>query len=203
MSDTKFNPRTVDWTGENPGIYLKETADGPWTGLMTFYRVCWSPCGPGHGIIVLDEPNVEKGYPEVNNFCIADNQELAKYLVDHFFSNFNSFKVSPGLKAMTMLPMTDVRREGDTRSTYSEVVTAKDLEVKATWKGLTTPYAVDFPAEVGPTKAHQMYSCFIDADDAEVTINGKPLKGGLTIRNAAGIDKSSAFLAFSETWLKV
>jgi hypothetical protein len=200
---SKFNPRTVDWTGENPGIYLKEDPDGPWTGLMTFYRVCWSPCGPGHGILVLDEPNTEKGYPEINNFCIADNQELAAYLIEHFFSNFNSFKVSPGLKHMTMLPMTDVRREGDTRSTYSEVVTADGLEVRATWKGLTDPYAVDFPPEVGPTKAHQMYSCFVDAPDAEVTVNGRKLKGNVTIRNAAGIEKSSAFLAFSETWLKV
>ena len=33
MSDGPIHPGAVAWTGENPGIYLKDRQDGPWTGL--------------------------------------------------------------------------------------------------------------------------------------------------------------------------
>lgn len=201
MSTSPIHPGAIAWTGENPGIYLKDTQDGPWTGLATFFRITWSPYGRGHGVLLLDEPNMERGLPEAVNVCISDNDELARYLVAEFFSNFASFRVSPGLKAITYLPLTEVYREGDTRSTYTEVVKSADLDVRMTWKQLGQPYAVDMPPEKGPTKKHEMYSLFLDAADALVTINGRPLKGGVVERDFADTRKSTAFLAFSESWM--
>ena len=201
MPNSPIHPGVVAWTGENPGIYLKDEQDGPWTGLMTFFRITWSEHGRGHGVLLLDDPNVEQSLPEVANFCITDNEPLARYLVDEFFSNFASFKVSPGLKAIQYLPLTEVYREGDTRRTYTEVVKSADQEVRMTWKGLGKPYAVDMPPEEGPTKAHEMYSLFLDASDALVTVNGHPLKGKVVERDFANTKKSTAFLAFSESWM--
>ena len=201
MPNSPIHPGAVAWTGENPGIYLKDEQDGPWTGLMTFFRITWSEHGRGHGVVLLDDPNVEQSLPEVANFCITDNEPLARYLVDEFFSNFASFKVSPGLKAIQYLPLTEVYREGDTRRTYTEVVKSADQEVRMTWKGLGKPYAVDMPPEKGPTKVHEMYSLFLDASDALVTVNGHPLKGKVVERDFANTKKSTAFLAFSESWM--
>ena len=201
MPISPIHPGAVAWTGENPGIYLKDTQDGPWTGLLTFFRITWSEHGRGHGVVVLDDPEVEQSLPEVASFCITDNEPLARYLVDEFFSNFASFKVSPGLKAIQYLPLTEVHREGDTRHTYTEVVKSADQEVRMTWKGLSAPYAVDMPPEKGPTKSHEMYSLFLDASDALVTVNGRPLKGKVVEREFADTKKSTAFLAFSESWM--
>ncbi len=201
MPNSPIHPGVVAWTGENPGIYLKDEQDGPWTGLMTFFRITWSEHGRGHGVLLLDDPNVEQSLPEVANFCITDNEPLARYLVDEFFSNFASFKVSPGLKAIQYLPLTEVYREGDTRRTYTEVVKSADQEVRMTWKGLGKPYAVDMPPEKGPTKVHEMYSLFLDASDALVTVNGRPLKGKVVERDFADTKKTTAFLAFSESWM--
>jgi hypothetical protein len=197
-----IHPGPVDWTGENPGIYLKDSPDGPWTGLMTFFRIVWSPHGMGHGAVVLDQPGVEKGLPEAHNFCITDNQPLARFLVAEFFSNFMSFRVSPGIKAMSYLPLTEVRRAGDPRTRYQEIVKSTDFEVVMTWDRLGTPYAVDMPPDKGPTKKHEMYSLFVDAADASVTINGRPLRGRVVERDFAGTRKSTAFLAFSESWMR-
>ena len=201
MPNSPIHPGAVAWTGENPGIYLKDEQDGPWTGLMTFFRITWSEQGRGHGVLLLDDPNVEQSLPEVANFCITDNEPLARYLVDDFFSNFASFKVSPGLKAVQYLPLTAVYREGDTRTEYTEVVKSADHEVRMTWKGLGKPYAVDMPPENGPTKVHEMYSLFLDASDALVTVNGHRLKGKVVERDFANTKKSTAFLAFSESWM--
>ncbi len=202
MTKHPIHPGSVDWSGENPGIYLKEQPDGPWTGLMCFFRIVYSPYGLGSGIVVLDEPGTAKGLPEVANFCISDNEELARYLVAEFFSKFAAFRVSPGISAISYLPTTEIRREGDTRGTYREIVRAADIEVVATWNQLGAPYAVDMPPEKGPTKKHEMYSVFLDAPDASVTINGRPLKGKVATRNCADTVKSSAFLAFSESWMR-
>ena len=72
----------------------------------------------------------------------------------------------------------------------------------AAWDELGRPYAVDMPAEKGPTKRHEMYSLFIDAQKASVTVNGAPLRGKVVSRNFADTKKSTAFLAFSESWMR-
>lgn len=69
MPNSPIHPGVVAWTGENPGIYLKDEQDGPWTGLMTFFRITWSEHGRGHGVLLLDDPNVEQSLPEVANFA--------------------------------------------------------------------------------------------------------------------------------------
>lgn len=193
---------TVSWTGENPGIYLKETPDGPWTGLVTFFRVTWSPFGRGHGALLLEDPSGTSTSVDCINAMICDNEPLAKYLLEDFFHNFAAFKASPGTKNVEFRKLTECYREGDSGSTYSEIVKGDDIDLRMTWRGLGTPYAVDMPPEGGPTKEHQMYSLFIDAEDAAVTVNGRPLAGKVAERGFAGGTKSSAFLALSETWIK-
>lgn len=48
MERIPINPGKVEWSGENPGIYLKESADGPFVSLVSFFRVICSPHGRGH-----------------------------------------------------------------------------------------------------------------------------------------------------------
>src|SRR5260221_11209032 len=44
-TESAVNPNRVEWSGENPGIYLKETADGPWTALALYFKVVISARG--------------------------------------------------------------------------------------------------------------------------------------------------------------
>lgn len=194
---------TVSWTGENPGIYLKERPDGPWTGLVTFFRITWSEFGRGHGALLLEDPSGTSDDPNVVNAMISDNQPLAEYLMEEFFQHFAAFKASDATKQVEHRKLTDIYREGSSTSTYSEVMKAEDLELRMTWRGLGTPYAVDMPPESGPTKKHRMFSLFVDAEEAAVTVNGRKLKGSVDRRGFAGGTKSSAFLAFSETWIEI
>ena len=95
------------------------------------------------------------------------------------------------------------RSVGDTRSRYQEILVSGDLEVVMTWDRLGSPYAVDMPAEKRPTQKHEMYSMFIDAEDASIELNGRALRGTVSKRNFDGGKKSSAFLAFSESWMEM
>lgn len=198
-----IHPGKVAWTGDNPGIYLKETDDGPWTGLATYFRINYSPFGLGRGVLLLEQPDEAATLPRACNVCITDNEPLARYLMAGFFSKFASFRVSAGTQAVSYLPLLEARSAGDTRSRYQEILRSAELEVVMTWDGLTEPYAVDMPPEKGPTQRHEMYSLFIDAASAGITVNGRPLRGRVTTRNFDGGKKSSAFLAFSESWMEM
>src|SRR6185503_13665163 len=97
-----------------------------------------------------------------------------------------------GIKAISYLALTEVRREGDTRSTYCEIVKSREFEVVMSWSKLGAPYAVDMPPEKGPTKVHEMYSLFVDSLEAGVTVNGTPLRGKVMVRDFADTKKPTA-----------
>ncbi|NMG34475.1 hypothetical protein GRF61_08450 [Azoarcus sp. TTM-91] len=197
------HPGKVAWTGDNPGIYLKNDPDGDWASLATYFKINYSPFGMGKGVLLLEKPQMAASLPEACNVCLTDNEPLARYLMAEFFSRFNSFRVSAGTPAVSYLPLLEARSVGDTRRKYQEILRADGVEVVLTWDALGEPYAVDMPAEKGPTQKHEMYSLFIDAADASIQINGRRLPGQVSTRNFDGGKKSSAFLAFSESWMEM
>ena len=195
------NPGTVEWSGENPGIYLKDSEDGSWLALAVFFRVVTSPHGRGTGIVVLGAPDRAAGHPEAPNVCITDNQPLLRYLIANFVSKFASFRGSVALPKMTYLPLTGAQTEGDAKAYYAESMRASGLEITLRWEDLGSPFAVDVPVGMSATGAHQMYSVFIEARRASILINGKPAPGKVYPRDFLGRRMSTAFLAFSETWV--
>ena len=97
------NPGRVEWAGDNPGIYLRESPDGPWSGLGIFFRVLFSAHGQGSVMIILGDPEKAQGFPDARNLCITTNIEMTRYLVMDFVSRFPSFRSQPALEAMTWL----------------------------------------------------------------------------------------------------
>jgi hypothetical protein len=45
---------TVEWSGENPGISLKQVPDGPFIVLASFFRVVLSPHAPPRSSELVD-----------------------------------------------------------------------------------------------------------------------------------------------------
>jgi hypothetical protein len=101
---TLVHPGEVDWSGENPGMYLKETPDGPFVTLVSFFRVVASPYGRGHALILLEAPLLHRSLPEALNVCVTDNDPLARYLVSDFAAHFGAFKNAAALSTWTTCP---------------------------------------------------------------------------------------------------
>ena len=200
MADTIVVPGTVEWSGENPGISLKESADGPFTTLASFFRVVLSPHKAGHALVLMRAPGSND---PAANVCLTDNEALARYLVAGFVSNFGAFKNLPGLAGLSYRKLDSVRTAGDPGSRYSEIVTAGDLTVDMTWSGLGAPFCFVLPPEKSATGVHYMPSLFIGCADATVTVNGVARPGKPVPREIGGHMISTAMLAFSETWLRV
>ena len=198
MADAINFPGTVEWSGENPGVSLKESPDGPFVALASFFRVVLSPHGRGHALVLMQAPQDPKGA----NFCFHDNEVLARYLVRDFVSHFGAWKGLPGLQGLTYRKLDSVAASGDPASTYSETVKAGDTTAVLTWSGLGTPFCFALPPDKSATGKHSMPSLFVPCKDATITVNGKVLSGKPAPREMAGHKFSTAMLAFSETWIR-
>src|SRR5262245_42561895 len=78
MAVQPIYPGAVDWSGVNPGMYLKLDESGLFTCLVSFFRVVYSPHGGGHGVVILTDP--QERDPSAINAVYTDNRALAEYL---------------------------------------------------------------------------------------------------------------------------
>lgn len=200
MADPIVFSGTVDWSGENPGISLKETPDGPFVALASFFRVVLSPHGQGHALVLLESPQDANA---AGNVCYHDNEALARYLIAGFVSNFGAWKGLPGLAGIKYQKAESFKSSGDPLSSYSETVKAGDTTVVLNWSGLGKPFCFALPPDKSATGRHHMPSLFVGCQDATITINGRKLAGKPVPREVAGHGISTAMLAFSETWISV
>ena len=193
----------VEWSGENPGISLKETAHGRFVALASFFRVVLSPHGRGHALVLLQSPQETDPPAERANYCLHDNEALARYLVADFVAHFGAFKGQAGLDGLVYRKLDSVAASGDPANSYSETAKAGDLTVRLTWSGLGKPFCFALPPDKSATGKHHMPSLFVGCRDATVTVNGRALSGKPVPREIAGHTITTAMLAFSETWIRV
>jgi hypothetical protein len=199
---TPIHPGTVDWSGENPGMYLKERADGPFVTLVSFFRVVVSPHGRGHALVLLESPQLDTSLPEALNVCVTDNDGLARWLVQEFVSSFGAFRGVPALQSMRYVALTGAQASGDQRESYMEWVQGDGVEATLSWEQLGAPFMVELPTDRSATGRHEMFSLFVEAARVTAKVNGRTLRGQPVERDFAGRRSSSAFLAFSETWVR-
>ena len=191
----------VDWSGENPGMYLKESADGPFVTRLTFFRVVLSPHGRGRGLVLVEAPEATKSQPEALNICVTDNEALAQYLIENFVQHFGTFRGVPALHALDYRRLHDVETEGDGTNRYEERIKGEGIDARLAWEELGEPFMVDMPPDQSATGRHRMFSLFVDCKRVTVQVNGRTLRGQPQPRDFCGRASTTAFLAFSETWL--
>ncbi len=197
------NPGRVDWSGENPGIYLKQDpAQDHYDTLALFFRVVFSPYGRGTAAIVLGAPDEALSWPHAPNFIMTDNQRMMRWIVDGWVTKMPTFIGKAGLGAMSWLDCDSVeKRPGDLKTRYSETLRGSGVTLEMVWKDMGPPIPVEVTKKNSATKEHEMYSVFLEAKSAEVKINGTALPGQVAGRQFFGRPMSTAFLAFSETWV--
>ena len=74
MTTSPVDPNRVLLTGENPYIRLSETDGGPVTTDASFWRILFSPGGPGHVLFLQSE--LTGGQPRI----YTDNVQMTRWL---------------------------------------------------------------------------------------------------------------------------
>ena len=194
-------PGKVEWTGENPGIFLKEHPDGAYTALATFFRLYVSPFGPGHMLLVLLDVD-KTSLDDQARFCVSDNPPMAEWLRNQFVREFSFFRGVSGLESIPIAEGSSFRCKGDARRDYREEVQWGSHRAVLWWGNLGEPFAVAFRPEHSATGRHTMPSVFIPAAEATIEIDGRLARGRPMPRDLFGRPHSTALLAFSETWVR-
>ncbi len=191
----------VDWTGENPGILLKDS-DGNFSAMALFFRVAWSPVGQGQVMLLYGTPGAVEGPANAPNVLMADNMALATYLKDNFIGKLGTFRAAPAFATLPLKSVQNVRCDGDPMGhRYSETIIGEGLSVQLVWEGLEVPKALELtPDQVG-TGEHTMFTLLVPARKAQIIVNGRRLPGAVGTRVQAGFETTTAFLYFSETWV--
>lgn len=191
----------VEWTGDNPPIYLKTDPQGDWSTLALFFRINGSDLGRGHMILVLEDP-YGTGVADPVRLCCTDNRPLARWLLDDFVRKFGLFR--PAAAALDALDIVDGARFG-VQADYPRHVTERaefdGHRVELRWNGLQAMFAVAQPPGDSQTGRHEMFSVFQPAVSASITLDGRQLPGATVERDFFDRRAQSAALAHSESWI--
>ena len=185
-----IDPNRILLTGENPYIRLSETDGGPVTTDASFWRILFSPGGPGHVLFLQSE--LTDNEPRI----YTDNIQMTRWLQGEIQGSIN-----PTFGNLE-IPATEAsfRSSGDLRSFWTEWASAHGEEIALTWYDLGEPFMPhSFPGS-NPDRPHGVCTVLIPANGARLSINGRQASGRPFPRQRDDRTHSTCALAFSESW---
>ena len=184
------DPHEVVMTGENSFVRLSKDDGKTIINRVSHWRVLWSPAGQGHAMFI--ESPLTDGIK-----IYSDNAGVARYLQRHIETLlYKDF-------ADETLPIIDATfsRTGNSLSTVEERVSSLDDEIIMTWWDLMTPFILTMPPGA-MNRPLGVYSTFIPARSAQLSINGEAAAGKVFPQERSGKPSSSCCLAWSESWTR-
>ncbi len=191
MTTSSVDPNRVLLTGENPYIRLSETDGGPNTTDASFWRILFSPGGPGHVLFLQSELTDDQ--PRV----YTDNIQMTRWLQGEIQGRINPTFGDPEIPAQEAT----FGSSGDLRSFWTESLSSEDDEISMTWYELGEPFLSHRLPGGNPERPHGVATVLIPANAARLTVNGRFAAGRPFPRDRDGRAHSTCSLAFSESWL--
>ena len=190
-------PGTVAVSGENHIIGLSTTGQEPNSTRISFWRVIYSPVGMGHVCYVRADLKGDGPSKDDVTMAYTDNEQLVGFLGAEIMPTLDSSFFGEPMRWTKATFVTS----GDTRTTWKETITADKTTIELVWRDFLAPFLIDKPMG-GPKMPYGITSTFLPAKTADVIINGTRVAGAAYPRIRGTTPSSSAFLAFSETWLR-
>jgi hypothetical protein len=166
---------------------------------MVWFRIALSAYGKGHVLVLFEDPTRAAAWPELANFCICDNEPLARYLVEGFCKKFGVFREAKAFSTLEYLPMQQQIASGDNVSSSAVTVSAQGLKVELIWDKLGKPFAADIASRtIRDGRAREIVSAVCLSQRGCVDCRQWPqaAPGGPFLVRSWDVRASSAFLAF-------
>jgi len=184
------DPHRVVLTGENP--FLRQSAkDGdPNSTDASYWRIIFSPGGPGHVLYVKSELTDNRWR------IYSDNIALTRWLPKTVQGMLN-----PELKD-TSIPVIDAEfaKEGDPRYFWTERILSREDEVVLTWYDIGDPLMIHSHPHQLPGREYGVNTVLVPALSTRMTINGAQASGKSWPRMRESRPFSTSALAFCESW---
>ena len=184
------DPNRVVLTGENPFIRLSANdADAPTTNA-SFWRIIFSPAGPGHVLYLKSELTDDEWR------IYSDNIAMARWLQTTVQGMLNAELCDTGI------PVIDAQfsKSGDFRDFWTETVDTADEAIALTWYQAGDPLMLHTQPNETPGRQYGLCTVLIPTLGARVTVNGVQAAGQPWPRDREGRAFSTCALAFAESW---
>ena len=188
-------PRLVDphdpvMTGENSFVRLSNDNGSTIPERVSHWRVLWSTAGQGHALFIESTLLKQK--------CIySDNAGVARFLQRTIELLLHPPFADGGL------PIVDAKfeRTGNSLSTVEERIVSEREQIILAWWDFMPPFVLTMPPGA-MNRPLGVYSTFIPARAAQLSVNGQAAPGRVFAQERGGRPSSSCVLAWSETWVK-
>ncbi len=177
-------------TGENPFIRLSRADGDAFTTTASFWRILFSPAGPGH-VLYLKSELTDDAWR-----IYADNIAMARWLQSTVQGMLNA-----ELSDLS-IPVTDAQfsKSGDVRDFWTERMDTSDEEIALTWYSVGEPLLIHTQPNADSARRYGVCTVLIPTLGARLTRNGVVAAGQPWPRDRDGKPFSTCALAFSESW---
>ena len=184
------DPNRVILTGENPFIRLSGKDGDPNSTDASFWRILFSPAGPGHVLYLKSEltENRWRAY--------ADNIAMARWLQSTVQGMLNPETADRDMPVVDA----DFEKSGDPRYFWTERVMARGEEITLTWYDIGDPLLIHTQPNAQPGRPYGVCTILIPALGTRLVRNGVEATGRPWPREREGRPFSTSALAFSESW---
>ncbi len=184
------DPHRVILTGENPFIRLSQKDGDPSTTDASYWRILFSPGGPGHVLYVKSE--LTGGRWRI----YSDNIAMARWLQKTVQGMLNAELKDTSIAVIDA----EFAKEGDPRYFWTERVLTRDEEIALTWYDIGDPLMIHTHPNQLPGRPYGVNTVLIPCASTRLTLNGAEAAGRNWPRVREGRPFSTSALAFSESW---
>jgi hypothetical protein len=184
------DPHKTILTGENPFIRLSAKDGDPNSTDASYWRIIFSPAGPGHVLYMKSELTEGKWR------IYSDNIAMARWLQTTVQGMLNA-----ELKD-TEIPVLDAEfeKQGDPRYFWTERIVTTTEDISLTWYDIGEPLMIHTEPGPPPARPYGVNTVLIPALGARLIRNGVQASGKPWKREREGRPFSTCALAFSESW---
>jgi hypothetical protein len=194
------NRSGVVFSGENPDITLYKPGTDQVVATLSYWRCVYSAHGEGNALLIWVDPEASGLGDKAPNAILTDNIPMAKLVAVNFTQFFTEHRK---LGWDTAEPIhARFFQESDSRW-YHRVVcnTGEDVIALQWWDVLARMMRYEPDTQLGPNR-WDLHTVICPCASASISVNNTPIDGEVHFSTAGEQPESTAFLAFSETWVE-
>jgi hypothetical protein len=195
--------RPVIFVGENPNLTLYRTAGSGPPGMVaaaSFWRCVWSPTGAGNVLVVWADPQGSGLGEDAPHRVWSDSEALGRLVAGRFVQHFAEFR-GRGVAELAPRPAGFAYRPGDGGSLGVTCSTDRQT-IELAWSAPEDAYLRTAEEPYGDATYH-VSSVLRPCAQGVIAVDGRRLPGQPLRSELDGQPHSSAFLAYSETWVEL
>jgi hypothetical protein len=195
----------VIFCGENPEMRLVRLDDADVEiAFASYWRCAYSPYGSGQILALHIAANALPPHADAMTVLLADNLPLGRALVDELVQHFPGVGHIP-FKDINVEPA-NLSQTGDGQNIYRVTARSAKQEIDITWEkvlDIRLPHTLaNFIHEAERGTVLDVSNVICPVGQGSIAINGVPVNGRVHSFHDGTMPRSTAFLAFSETWVR-